>query len=217
MASGYGETAANPRPEPRLNVTRVDDTFVATALHRGAYRRFNDSSDRRGGWLALGYRRLCWTSTAEERVQSMLYAGGMLLDIADVVNVAGGDRRKLRRCEWVRIIRSGRVQAAEATRLLATEPIDRMDKHLPTIRNERALQNGQPECPHSEVAEQLANALNALHLDGAISGDDLVRLKIAIREERAMTDDPRLESLLDEIETRAAVEAAKMEMAQRAA
>ena len=64
-----------------------------------------------------------------------------------------------------------------------------------------------------DVLDHLKLAL----LDGAVSGDDLVRLKIAIREERSVTDDPRLESLLDEIETRAAVEAAKMEMAQRAA
>ena len=39
----------------------------------------------------------------------------------------------------------------------------------------------------------------------------------AVREERATTDDPKLEGLLDEIETRAAVEIAKLERASRAA
>jgi hypothetical protein len=32
-----------------------------------------------------------------------------------------------------------------------------------------------------------------------------------VREQRALTDDPRLEGVLDEIETRAAVELAKLE------
>jgi hypothetical protein len=39
----------------------------------------------------------------------------------------------------------------------------------------------------------------------------------AVREQRALTDDPGLEGLLDEIETRAAVELAKLEGATRAA
>jgi hypothetical protein len=38
-------------------------------------------------------------------------------------------------------------------------------------------------------------------------------LKAAVSESRAGTDDPRLEGVLDEIETRAAVELAKQEMA----
>jgi hypothetical protein len=69
-------------------------------------------------------------------------------------------------------------------------------------------------------ASRILDVLDGIKLSllgGELSGDDLVRLKIAIREERAATDDPRLESLLDEIETRAAVEAAKMELARRAA
>ena len=39
----------------------------------------------------------------------------------------------------------------------------------------------------------------------------------AVREQRSLTDDPQLESLLDEIETRAAVELAKFEGARLAA
>jgi hypothetical protein len=53
-------------------------------------------------------------------------------------------------------------------------------------------------------------------LDGRITGDNLTRLQLAIREQRAATDDPRLESLLDEIETRALVELAKLERARAA-
>ncbi|HVI33109.1 flagellar assembly protein FliX [Phenylobacterium sp.] len=54
-------------------------------------------------------------------------------------------------------------------------------------------------------------------LDGRLSGHDLDRLRRAVRDERAQTDDPKLEAVLEEIEVRAAVEMAKLEQAQRAA
>ena len=54
-------------------------------------------------------------------------------------------------------------------------------------------------------------------LDGDLSGADLDRLRRAVREERAGTDDPKLEAVLEEIELRAAVEVAKLEFADRAA
>jgi hypothetical protein len=54
-------------------------------------------------------------------------------------------------------------------------------------------------------------------LDGGLPPAALEQLLAAIREERGGTDDPRLEGLLDEIETRAAVEMAKLEMARAAA
>jgi hypothetical protein len=54
-------------------------------------------------------------------------------------------------------------------------------------------------------------------LEGDLSGADLDRLRRAVREERAGTDDPKLEAVLEEIELRAAVEVAKLEFADRAA
>jgi len=54
-------------------------------------------------------------------------------------------------------------------------------------------------------------------LEGGLPPAALERLVAAIREERGGTDDPGLEGLLDEIETRAAVEMAKLEMARAAA
>jgi hypothetical protein len=54
-------------------------------------------------------------------------------------------------------------------------------------------------------------------LDGDVSGAALERLRGAASEARSGTDDPRLEAVLDEIETRAAVELAKREMARAAA
>jgi hypothetical protein len=54
-------------------------------------------------------------------------------------------------------------------------------------------------------------------LDGGVSPEALERLMGAVKLERGGADDPALQSLLDEIETRAAVELAKLEMAQVAA
>jgi hypothetical protein len=59
--------------------------------------------------------------------------------------------------------------------------------------------------------------LKAALLDGGISPQALTRLATAIREERAETDEPALESVLNQIETRAAVEMAKLEMMPSAA
>lgn len=54
-------------------------------------------------------------------------------------------------------------------------------------------------------------------LGGELSGADVERLRRAVREERAATEDPKLEAVLDEVETRAEVELAKLEQASRAA
>jgi hypothetical protein len=48
-------------------------------------------------------------------------------------------------------------------------------------------------------------------LDGGLSKSAVEALARAVREQRSLTDDPKLEGLLDEIETRAAVELAKLE------
>lgn len=59
----------------------------------------------------------------------------------------------------------------------------------------------------------LLDALKIAVLDGEVSTGTLSRLKSAVREQREATDDPKLEAILNEIETRAAVEAAKLEAA----
>jgi hypothetical protein len=60
-----------------------------------------------------------------------------------------------------------------------------------------------------DVLDQMKVSL----LEGGLSTDSLSHLVGAVREERDRTDDPRLEGVLDEIETRAAVELAKLGMA----
>jgi len=51
-------------------------------------------------------------------------------------------------------------------------------------------------------------------LSGEVSAGDLDSLQRAIRDQRDSTDDSQLEGVLDEIETRAAVELAKLERAK---
>jgi hypothetical protein len=51
-------------------------------------------------------------------------------------------------------------------------------------------------------------------LDGDLSPGALQQLTQAVREQREATDDPRLEGILNEIETRAAVELAKFQMSR---
>ena len=53
-------------------------------------------------------------------------------------------------------------------------------------------------------------------LGGELEPAQLDRLARAVREQRAATEDPQLEGLLDEIETRAAVELAKLESSRSA-
>ena len=64
-----------------------------------------------------------------------------------------------------------------------------------------------------DVLDEIKIAL----LDGDMTPAALGRLVLAVRQERSDVDDGQLESVLDEIETRAAVEIAKLEMARDAA
>lgn len=68
-------------------------------------------------------------------------------------------------------------------------------------------------------ASRILDVLDGLKLallGGELSTHDLERLRRAIREQRESTGDPGLEAVLDEIETRAEVEAAKLERARAA-
>jgi hypothetical protein len=81
-----------------------------------------------------------------------------------------------------------------------------------------ALQEvGGPLERRRRAVRRAGNLLDALEdlkldlLDGGLSPAALAKLTGAVREQRALTDDPRLETVLDEIETRAMVEIAKLE------
>ena len=63
-------------------------------------------------------------------------------------------------------------------------------------------------------ADKILGALEGLKLDlleGTLNPAVLESLTRAVREQRSMTDDPNLEELLDQVETRAVVELAKLE------
>jgi hypothetical protein len=66
-------------------------------------------------------------------------------------------------------------------------------------------------------ADSILEALEGLKIDlleGVLSPGALNGLTRAVREQRSLTEDPRLEDLLDQVETRAAVELAKLEGAR---
>jgi len=87
-----------------------------------------------------------------------------------------------------------------------------------------ALQEvGGPLERRRRAVGRAGNILDALErlklglLEGALNPEAIETLSRAVREQRAATEDPRLESLLDEIEVRAAVELAKLHHSQVAA
>jgi hypothetical protein len=84
------------------------------------------------------------------------------------------------------------------------------DVATPTERKRRAVGRAGRIL---DVLDEIKVAL----LDGDLSGGDLERLRRAVREERAATDDAKLEAVLEDIELRAAVEVAKLESGGRAA
>jgi hypothetical protein len=95
------------------------------------------------------------------------------------------------------------VMGVEA--LLALQDVD-----SPTERRRRSVRRA------GQLLDELDGVKVAL-LGGDLGEGQLERLARAMREQRAATDDPQLEAVLDEIETRAAVELAKLEVARHVA
>ncbi|HEX8233145.1 MAG TPA: flagellar assembly protein FliX [Caulobacteraceae bacterium] len=89
--------------------------------------------------------------------------------------------------------------------LLALQGVDG-----PTERRRRAVRRA------GRILDVLDEVKLAL-LGTGVGPHQLDRLSAAVREERALADDPRLDAVLGEIETRAAVEMAKLEIAREAA
>lgn len=83
------------------------------------------------------------------------------------------------------------------------------DVESPTERKRRSVRRA------GRLLDEL-DGLKVALLGGELSQAQLDNLARAVREQRAGTDDPKLEAVLDEIETRAAVELAKLEFASRA-
>jgi len=82
------------------------------------------------------------------------------------------------------------------------------DVESPTERKRRSVRRA------GRLLDEL-DGLKAALLGGELSQGQLDNLARTVREQRSATDDPKLEAVLDEIETRAAVELAKLEAASR--
>lgn len=109
---------------------------------------------------------------------------------------------------------AGAAQVARASGVAGVMSVDAIlalqDIGGPLERRRRAVKRA------GKILDVLEDVKIAL-LSGDVAIDDLERLKRAIAEERQGSDDERLEGVLNEIETRAAVELAKLERANRAA
>jgi hypothetical protein len=84
------------------------------------------------------------------------------------------------------------------------------DVESPTERRRRSVTRG------GRLLDELERIKIAI-LGGELGQDQLDALARAVKEQRSATDDPKLEAVLDEIETRAAVELAKFQAAGGAA
>lgn len=100
---------------------------------------------------------------------------------------------------------SGPSNVGSLDALLALQQLDG-----PLERRRRAVKRG------AKILDQLETVKLAI-LDGDLPADTLRKLTDAVREERDATDDDKLEGVLNEIETRAAVELAKRELRAPAA
>jgi len=104
-------------------------------------------------------------------------------------------------------------EAAATARVAGASPVASIDALLalqsvgtPLERRRRAMGRA------GRILDLLDDVKVAL-LEGAMTPNALTTLVAAVHEQRDRTDDPNLEGVLDEIETRAAVELAKFGMA----
>ena len=105
------------------------------------------------------------------------------------------------------------AEAAPAAKVAGAAPVSTIDALLalqsvgtPLERRRRAVGRA------GRILDILEDVKVAL-LEGAVTPSSLTTLVAAVHEQRDRTDDPRLEGVLDEIETRAAVELAKLGLA----
>lgn len=107
----------------------------------------------------------------------------------------------------------GPAQASRAASVAGVMSVDALlalqDVGGPTERKRRAVSRA------GRILDILDEVKLGL-LSGEVSSGHLDKLMVAVREQRDGTEDPKLEGLLNEIETRAAVEMAKLERAKRA-
>ena len=111
----------------------------------------------------------------------------------------------------------GAREAAPAAMTSAATPVSSLGALLALQETGGPLERRRRAVTRAGRMLDMLDEMKLAILDGDLSGDALERLRGAAGEARSGTDDPGLEAVLDEIETRAAVELAKREMARMAA
>ena len=107
--------------------------------------------------------------------------------------------------------------AAPASRLAAPVAVNSLDALLALQEVGGPLERRRKAVRRAGAILDVLDEVKLALLDGGLPARALEKLVSAVRLERGGADEPRLQSLLDEIETRAAVELAKIEMARAAA
>ena len=102
-------------------------------------------------------------------------------------------------------------EAAAATRVGSLLGVSSIDALLALQEVGGALERRKKAVRRAGVILDVLDELKIGVLEGAVPAHTLGRLIEAVRQERARTGDAKLEGVLDEIETRAAVELAKLE------
>jgi hypothetical protein len=109
------------------------------------------------------------------------------------------------------------ASAAESSVALGVSALGSVDALIALQEVDSALERRRRAVGRAGRVLDELDALKLALLDGEPSEAGLRRLAAAVREQREATSDPDLEALLDQIEARAAVELAKLEVALKAA
>ena len=112
---------------------------------------------------------------------------------------------------------SGTREASSAAMTAAASGVSSLDALLALQETSSPLERRRRAVMRAGRILDMLDEVKLGLLGGDVSGDTLEKLRVTAQEARAGTEDPRLEAVLDEIETRAAVELAKQEMARAAA
>lgn len=111
----------------------------------------------------------------------------------------------------------GAGEAAPAARTAAMVGVGSIDALLALQEVGGPLERRRKAVRRAGVILDVLDEVKLALLDGGVPPAALERLMAAVRLERGGADDARLQGLLDEIETRAAVELAKLEVGRAAA
>jgi len=107
--------------------------------------------------------------------------------------------------------------SAQAARVAGVGAVGSLDALLALQEAEGPMERRRRAVGRGGRILDVLDKIKLAMLDGQSSKADLERLVRAVREERTQTGDSNLDGVLDEIETRAAVEMAKAEMSRLAA